>query len=121
MTRQTMQEKIQDILNADAIEYIGTTGNTAYFESTSLSDKSIRYKEEIVIGEDDSLTGECDCPALQWSKADPKTCKHIGSAIAMMKRDDIRIEYKVMSANDAPLYMLADEVEGKIKIESDDD
>jgi len=116
MTRQTMEQKIQDILDAGAIEYISTNGNTAYFESTSLSDKSIRYKEEIVISDDDKLSGECDCPALQWSKADPKTCKHIGSAIAMMKRDGIRMEYKAMSNDD-------DVVVGTVslQIERDDD
>ena len=113
MTRQTMEQKVQDILDASAIKYNGTKGNLVEFEAKSLSDDGVTYDTEIIIGEDNSLVGGCQCPAIQWSKADPKTCKHIGSAIAMMKRDGIRMEYKAFS-ND-------DEVVGKIKIESDDD
>ena len=113
MTRQTMEEKIKEILNANAIEYICTTGNTAYFKSTSLSEDGIVYDTEIIITEDNSLVGECQCPAIQWSKEKPKTCKHIESAIEMMKRDGIRMEYKALSNDDV--------IVGKIKIESDDD
>ena len=113
MTRQTMKEKIKEILDASAIKYLGTKGNIVEFESTSLSEDGVTYDTEIIIGEDNSLTGGCQCPAIMWSKADPKTCKHIESAIEMMKRDDIRMEYK---------YIENDEVVGKIKykMESDD-
>ena len=117
MTRQTMEQKVQDILDADAIEYIGTNGNVVEFKSTSLCEDGVVYDTEIIITEDNSLVGECQCPAIMWSKADPKTCKHIESAIVMMKRDSIRMEYKALS-NDESNH---DEIVGKIKIESDDD
>ena len=79
-----------------------------------MSEDGVTYDTEIIIGEDNSLTGGCQCPAIMWSKADPKTCKHIESAIEMMKRDGIRMEYK---------YIENDEIVGKIKykMESDDD
>ena len=119
MTRQTMEDKVRDILDAGAIKYNGTNGNYVEFESTSLSEDGIKYDTEIIITQDNNLVGGCQCPALQWSKEKPKTCKHIESAIEMMKRDGIRMEYKAMSNDDEATINVT--VVGKIKIESDDD
>jgi len=94
MTRQTMEEKVQVILDAKAIEYAKSEGDKHYFQAGSLSEESIMYVIECVINEDKTMSWECDCPALQWSKEKPKTCKHIESAKALMVRDGIKMEYK---------------------------
>jgi len=98
MTRQTMEDKVQGILDAGACSYDNTQGNTIYFFTKSLTGNGEEYKQEAEIHDDNTLTWECECLAYTHSREDPKTCKHIGSAREVLKNDNsIRVEYKVIS------------------------
>ena len=102
MVKQTMEEKVKEIIDAKAIAYSQHDGNKIYFQSGSLKRDGILYIIEGTITQDNKIDWECDCPAYQWSKADPRTCKHIGSAEEVMKSDDsIRREYKIIEGDDS--------------------
>jgi len=97
MVRQTMEEKVKGILDANACKYDNTQGNTIFFFTMSLTGSGEEYKQEAEIHDDNTLTWECECLAYTHSKADPKTCKHVGSAKEVLKNDDsIRVEYKMI-------------------------
>ena len=102
MTKQTMEEKIKEIIDAKAIDYAKHDGNRIYFQAGSLKRDKILYVIEGTINEDNKIHWECDCPAYQWNREDPRTCKHIGSAEEVMKNDDsIRREYKIIEGDDS--------------------
>jgi len=104
MVRQTMEEKINDILNANACSYSNTQGNDIYFFTKSITPERSgdEYKQEARINTDDTLTWECECLAFTHSREEPKSCKHIGSAKEVLKNDSsIRTHYVLIEGDDS--------------------
>lgn len=86
MARQTMEEKIKDLLDANDVVFDHTEGNTHIFmgkqhskgiDNPYIITGNIREKE---------IDWECSCRAFEFND----TCKHIGCAEAIVIRDKHR-------------------------------